>query len=126
MASLTLAQQGNLKKRVNYSINVAYSLGVSGYIFPPGNYVLRQVSDNDLNMFYLYQGNMMHGPVAIIKTTRIEYSHNEYPEDTNLLLDTVESKGADYVVLRGWHVPGEDGWEVIGVVAKNTRGLARR
>jgi len=63
--------QGPLHKQVNYTINVPYALRKANYLLPPGRYILYQVSQNDLNLFALYQGDMMHSPIAVIRTTRI-------------------------------------------------------
>jgi len=121
-ASLSVAQGGPLLKRINYSINVAYGLRTSDHTFPAGDYVLRQISANDLNLFWLYPKNTSHGPIATIRTTQIDYSAGTYPEHTEMLVDMVESNTGDHPVLRGWTIPGE-GWEIIGVVAKNNKTL---
>src|SRR5215470_8755265 len=89
-ASLTMAQGGPLLKRINYSINVAYGLRTSDHMLPAGDYVLRQISANDLNLFWLYPTNTSHGPVATIRTTQIDYSGSNYPEHTEMLVDMVE------------------------------------
>src|SRR5215213_9041850 len=82
-ASLTLAQ-GPVQKRVNYSINVRHALRVGDYLLPPGDYVLYQISQNDLNLFGLYEKDLRHGPIAMIRTVRIDYSA-DYPEHTRML-----------------------------------------
>jgi len=122
LASSTLSQGGPLLKRINYSINVGYGLRTSDRILPPGDYVLRQISANDLNLFWLYAKNMSHGPIATIRTTQIDYSATSYPEHTEMLIEMVESNNGDYPVLRGWTIPGQ-GWQIIGVVAKNNKTL---
>src|SRR5215210_4114618 len=82
-AAVALAQ-GPLHKRVNYEINVSHALRMGDYTLPPGRYVLYQVSQNDLNLFALYQGEMTHSPIAMIRTTRIEYHGNDYPGKTSM------------------------------------------
>ena len=124
MASLTLAQ-GPLQKRVNYSINAEYSLRLGDYILPPGDYVLYQISANDLNLFVLYQKDMAREPIAMIRTTRIDYQGSDYPDHTRMLLEYSESGREAYPVIRGWTIPGEDGWEIISVVAKKNSVLTR-
>lgn len=124
MASLTLAQ-GPLQKRVNYSINAQYALRFGDYILPPGDYVLYQISANDLNLFALYQKDMAREPIAMIKTTRIYYQNGDYPEDTRMLLRHAELGSEAYPVIRGWTIAGEDGWEIISVVAKKNSVLTR-
>ena len=114
--------QGPLYKQVNYSINVSHRIG--DYVVPPGDYVLYQVSHNDLNMFRLYQKDMAREPIALIKTTRIDYG-SRYPDDTKILVEFDESDGEARPVLRGWTIPGEDGWRIISVIAKNDRILTR-
>jgi len=119
-ASFSFAQ-GPVQKRINYTINVPYSLKVGDYMLSPGRYVLYQVSSNDPNMFVLYPNDLTQSPVAMIRTTRIEYHGTRYPSKTKLMLDFDESGNAAQPVIRGWTIPGEDGWEIISVVAKNDR-----
>ena len=118
LASLTFAQ-GPVQKRVNYTINVPYSLRMGDYMLSPGRYVLYQINFYDPNMFALYADNMTHSPVAMIRTARIEYHTGEYPSKTKMMLDIDESGNLAQPVIRGWTIPGEDGWEIISVVAKN-------
>jgi hypothetical protein len=117
--------QGPLQKRINYTINVPYALRMGDYMLPPGSYVLYQISANDLNLFALYKGDMTRSPVAMIRTTRIEYHGQDYPSDTKLILNIDETSSTANPVLRGWNIPGNDGWEIISVVAKN-RGVMTR
>jgi hypothetical protein len=63
--------QGPLHKRINFTINVPFELKKAGAVLPPGNYVLYQISQNDPQMFALYQGDMTHAPIAMIRTTRV-------------------------------------------------------
>jgi len=111
--------QGPLHKQVNYTINVPYSLRKANYLLPAGNYILCQISANDLNLFALYQGDMMHSPIAMIRTTRIIYHAVGYPEETRMLITYDESSPDNHPILRGWNIPGDDGWEIIAVVPKN-------
>ncbi|MEN3333180.1 MAG: hypothetical protein V7641_2545 [Blastocatellia bacterium] len=117
--------QGPMQKRVNYTINVPYSLKMGDYMLSPGRYVLYQVSFYDPNTFALYPNDMTHSPVAMIHTTRIEYNSSRPPSKTKMLLDIDESGNAAQPVIRGWTIPGEDGWEIVSVVAKNDRYLTR-
>jgi len=121
---LVLAQ-GPIKKQVNYDINVPYQMRMTNYLLPAGHYILKQVSDNDLNLFALYHGDMMHSPIAMIRTTRIEYSGNRWPEKTRMLVRIDESRDEGLPILRGWNIPGEAGWEVISVVPRHNRFLTR-
>ena len=123
-ASMAFAQ-GPIQKRVNYTINVDHALKMGDYMVPAGKYVLYQVSANDLNLFALYQNDMTHSPIAMIRTTRIEYSGGDYPDKTRIMLDIDESSSDVHPVLRGWNIPGMDGWEIISVVAKNRSVMTR-
>jgi len=111
--------QGLLHKQIYYTINVPYALRKANYLLPPGKYILYQISQNDLNLFALYQGDMMHSPIAMIRTTRIIYQVTGYPEETRMLISYDEAGPDARPVLRGWNIPGDDGWEIIGVVPKN-------
>jgi hypothetical protein len=117
--------QGPLHKQVNYTINVPYALRKANYMLPAGKYILYQVNQNDLNLFALYQGDMMHSPIAMLRTTRIYYQATGYPEETRMLIGIDESSADAHPVLRGWNIPGDDGWEIIGVVPKNLRVLSQ-
>lgn len=117
--------QGPLQKRVNFTINVPFELMKARVVLPPGNYVLYQISTNDPQLFALYQEDMTHPPIAMIRTTRIDYSTGRYPSKTRILMDTDESWPQRYPVLEGWNIPGEDGWEVIGAVTR-LRGINAR
>jgi hypothetical protein len=127
LATLTLQAQGPIHKRVDYTINVEHALRMGDYVLPPGKYVLYQVSPNDLNLFALYKDNRQHSPIAVIRTTRIVYQTMNMPEDTSLLLSVDEDSNQreDLPVLKGWNIPGMDGWEIISVVEKK-RGLLAR
>src|SRR5215831_14730011 len=107
----TAFAQGPIQKRIDFNINVPFQVRMGGYLLPAGDYVLRQVSANDLNLFALFPGKyMMHSPVAMIRTTRIDYySSGRWPSKTNLLLNIDEMGGQATPVLRGWNIPGEDG-----------------
>lgn len=124
MSTLALAQ-GPLHKRVNYSINVSHALRMGDYILPAGRYVLYQPNQNDVNLFALYHTDLTRSPIAMIRTTRIEYQANDYPDDTRLLINMDESSSDNHPVLRGWTIPGMDGWEIISVVAKDSSVLTR-
>lgn len=117
---------GPLHKRVNFTINVPFELKRGEAVLPPGNYVLYQISASDPQLFALYQNDLTRSPIAMIRTTRIDYSANRYPSKTRLLMDTDESWPQRYPVLEGFNIPGEDGWEVISAVTRlrgvNVRG----
>ena len=126
-AGLTVHAQGPFHKQVNYTINTEHALRMGDYVLPPGKYILFQVSPNDLNLFALYKDNRQHSPIAMIRTTRIQYLSTEMPEKTSLML-TIDEDGKtreDLPVLKGWNIPGMDGWEILSVVEKKRGFLAR-
>ncbi|MFN7948933.1 MAG: hypothetical protein U0Z53_26505 [Blastocatellia bacterium] len=127
MTGMAVYAQGPLHKRVNYSINVPYALRMGDYMLPAGHYVLYQIDQNNPNLFGLYQGDLTHPPVAILHTVRIDFASRGWPEKTKLLIrHEEEGYGQDTVpVLRGWTIPGMDGWEIIGVVQARRGVLAR-
>jgi hypothetical protein len=117
--------QGPLNKRVNFDINVAFAVRMGDYLLPPGHYVIYQIDDNNLNMFYLFKDDMRHSPIATIKTTRKEHVWNN-PEKTEMRLKIEETRDQGTVpVLHGWDVPGDDGWTIIGVVPKKDSMLTK-
>ena len=117
--------QGPLHKRVNYTVNVSHAVKMGDYMLPPGKYVIYQIDQNDTNLFALYQNDMTHSPVAMIRTTRVDYQGGHYPSSTSLVLDIDESSRDLHPVLKGWNIPGEDGWEIISVVSKRNGVLTR-
>ncbi|HEX5734927.1 MAG TPA: hypothetical protein VF131_19005 [Blastocatellia bacterium] len=117
--------QGPLHKRVNYTINVSHSLRMGDYMLPPGKYVIYQVNQNDTNLFALYQNDMTESPVAMIRTTRVEYRLGDTPSRTGMIMDIDESSRDVHPLLKGWNIPGEDGWEIISVVSKRGGVLTR-
>lgn len=121
--SFTVFAQGPMQKRLDFSINVPYTLRMGDYLLPAGHYVLHQVLHNDLNLFALHPGDLTRKPVALIRTTRIDYYATGYPAKTSLLIDT-ENNGANYPKLEGWNIPGMDGFEIITVVERKKGTLA--
>ena len=124
ITAMALAQ-GPVHKRVNYTINVSHSLRMGDYMLPPGRYVIYQMNQNDTNLFALYQNDMTSSPVAMIRTTRVEYQIGETPSKTGMVMDVDESSRDVHPTLRGWNIPGEDGWEIISVVPKRNGVLSR-
>jgi len=118
--------QGPLRKRVNFDINVDYALRMGEYLLPPGHYVIYQVDDNDLNLFYLFKDNMRHSPIATIRTVRKDAVDPNYPEHTKVSVRIEETKTqGTQPVLRGWTIPGDDGWTIVAVVPKKNSMLTR-
>ncbi|HKV39157.1 MAG TPA: hypothetical protein VJX67_08085 [Blastocatellia bacterium] len=127
VASAALAYgQGPIEKVVRYEVNVPYTLRMANYTLPAGRYILHQVLADDLNLFALYKDDMMHSPIAMIRTARIDYaSRTSYPDKTKMLLTVDESDPDATPIIRGWNVPGDDGWEVIAVVPSHN-GIVTR
>lgn len=126
MALMTIFVYGQLQKRVDFSISAPFALRMGEYILPPGNYVLRQVLHNDLNLFALHPGDLTQEPIAMIRTTRIDFqSTNNYPDDTRLFIELDEASQDSHPVVQGWTIPGMDGWEVISVVEKKSGMLKK-
>jgi len=117
--------QGPLQKRINYTINVDYAVKMGNYLLPPGQYVLYEITANDPNLFALYREDMTHSPIAMIRTMRIDYSGSRYPGKTKIMLDIDESSSDLHPVIQGWNIPGEDGWQIISVVAKDKNVMTR-
>ena len=114
--------QGPLQQKVHYTINVPHEIQFGGYLLPPGRYELYQVNVTDLNLFGLYRENNSHSPLALIRTTRRDFTTtNEPPGETTIRLEYDEDSSAARPVLRGWTVPGEDGWEIIAVDGKDEK-----
>jgi len=123
IATMSLAQYKY--NRLNYTINVDYSLRMGKYILPAGKYVLHQVEERDLTLFALYKNDMTHSPIDMIQTSRIDYLSSEYPSKAGLIINMNESGPAAHPVLQGFNLPGLDGFEIIGVVARDNRVLTR-
>jgi hypothetical protein len=111
---------GPIQKRVNFTIDSPFKIETGNSIMPPGDYVLYQINRNNTKLFALYQDDLTEGPVAMIQTVRVGYLPGEYPEESELFLNTDEQSDAQSVAeLIGWTIPGLDGWEVISVVEGN-------
>ena len=125
--AFTALAQGPMQKRIDYAINVSHAVKMGDYVLPAGNYVLRQVMQNDLNLFALHPEDLTNEPIAMIRTTRVDFQSSGYPNNTKIVLTIDEERqGRDNLpVLKGWTIPGMDGWEVIGVVEKKKGVLAR-
>jgi hypothetical protein len=112
--------QGPLQEKVHYTISVPHAITIGGYVLPQGRYVLHQANVTDLNLFALYREDLTGTPVALIRTTRVRpRSGDELAKDTKIRLDFDESPGGARPVLRGWTIPGEDGFEIIAVDAED-------
>ncbi|HEX4950313.1 MAG TPA: hypothetical protein VFZ34_26850 [Blastocatellia bacterium] len=114
-----------LQKRIDFSISAPFSLRMGDYVLPSGNYVLRQVLQNDLNLFALYPEDLTNEPIALIRTARIDFQSGSYPDHTKIFIEMDEESSTNHPVIQGWTIPGMDGWEVISVVEKKSGVLTK-
>jgi hypothetical protein len=120
LLTAAVAAQGPLQEKVHYTISVPHAIALGGYLLPPGRYVLYQANTTDLNLFALYRNDLTGSPIALIRTARVQpRSSGEFPKDTKIRLEFDEDSADARPVLRGWTVPGEDGFEVIAVDAED-------
>ena len=117
--------QGPIIKRLNFDINVPYQLRMTDYVLPEGHYILKQVDQNDINLFWLYKDNMMHSPIAVVRTVRTPTWGSNVPGKTELMLKINESGDEAMPIVRGFTIPGEDPFQIISVVPKNSSVLVR-
>jgi hypothetical protein len=110
--------QGPLHKRVNFTVDVPFELKEANTLLPAGSYVLFQLNTSDPHLFALYRDDMTHPPIAMIRTMRINNS-TRWPSKAKVLLDIDESSAQNHLMLEGWNIPGDDGWEVISVVTSH-------
>jgi hypothetical protein len=118
---MSVYAQGPMQKQVIFTINAPFEMHKSGVVLPAGKYVLYQVSQQDLNLFALYKEDLTHSPLALVRTARIDYRTNEYPDDTRMLINTDEEANENVPVINGWTIPGMDGWEIIATVPDRDR-----
>jgi len=113
--------QGPMLKKVFLTVNVPYRLRMGDYMLSPGKYTIYQVSQSDLNLFYLYEGDLGHTPIASIRTVRIDHAGKRYPSHADIHFDfDEESSTPNTPVVTGWEIPGEDGFEIVSVVARRS------
>jgi hypothetical protein len=118
--------QGPVQKQIDFDINAPYALRMGNFMLPAGQYVVYQADANDSDLFFLFKGtDMMHSPIAVVRTVRIRRLPLDYPEHTKMLLRIDESNPDSHPVLRGWNIAGEDGWEIIAVVPRHGSPLTR-
>jgi hypothetical protein len=121
-ATGTAVAQEPTHERVDFTINAPYQLRKSDVVFPAGKYILQQVTENGPDLFALYKDDLRHSPVALINTTRISYLNDNYPNKTEVLLDTDEPRPDSHPVIEGWTISAMEGWKIIGVVAGAVSG----
>jgi hypothetical protein len=118
---MNVSAQGPLRKQVFFTISHPFEMRNSNVVLPAGKYILYQVSQDDLNLFAMYQDNLMHSPIAMVRTTRIDYSVRKAPKKTAMLVSFDEEANTVLPVIDGWTIPGMDGWEVIAMVPERDR-----
>jgi hypothetical protein len=116
----TSLAQGPMMKKVYLTINVPYRLRMGDYMLSSGKYTIYQVMQSDPNLFFLYRGDMETTPIAAIRTVRVDHAAGHYPGKTEIrwLFDE-ESSLPNTPVVTGWEIPGEDGFEIVSVVARH-------
>ncbi|MGA9770708.1 MAG: hypothetical protein WBV94_16830 [Blastocatellia bacterium] len=120
-ATGTAVAQEPTQERVDFTISAPYQLRKSDVVFPAGKYILQQVAESGPDLFALYKDNLRHSPVALVKTTRIKYLNDNYPNKTEILLDTNDPPARGFPVVEGWTIPAMEGWKIIGVVASDSK-----
>src|ERR1043165_403836 len=86
LAVVPALAQGPTQERINFTINGPFELKKANIVLPAGNYVLFQINPNDRSVFGLYRDDLMHSPIAIISTVRIDYDKGRLPQKTKILL----------------------------------------
>ena len=126
VASMTnVLAQGPLHKRVEFTINSSFEMHNSDMVLPAGKYILYQIHQNDPNLFAMYSENLMHSPIAMVRTTRIDFLSGDYPDKVRMLADLDEENSTALPVITGWTIPGEDGWEILATVPDRDKVISR-
>ena len=118
---LMVSAQGPLLKRVEFTINTPFEMKKSGVVLPAGKYILHQVQKDDLNLFAMHKDNLMHSPIAMVRTTRISYLTGDEPQEVEMLTNGDVESANSFPVITGWTIPGMDGWEIIATVPDSDR-----
>jgi hypothetical protein len=113
-----VAQVSHPQEKIHFSVTSPFELKGTDMVLPAGDYVLFQIKPNDRYEFALYQGDMTHSPVAIIRAVRVYYDLGRLPDKARLIIDVDESSPQNYPQLEGWTVPGNYGWRVISVTPR--------
>jgi hypothetical protein len=114
-ASFAFSQEAP-RKLIRFTIDTPFEIKMKQLVLPAGKYILHQVTASDANLFNLHQNDLTQSPIAVVRTSRIDYSTTGYPEQFKLFLSNEESNQGDHPVLTGWAVSGTDGWEIVSVV----------
>lgn len=110
--SLAFAQSAP-RKLVRFTVHASQEVKMGDVILPEGKYILAQVMDSDTNLYNLYQDDLTHAPMAIVRTVRIDYSMPGAPGTSSFLFDHKEAKQ-----LTGWAITGSGGWQIVSVFQK--------
>ena len=117
--SFVAAAQVPQQEKIHFSVATPFELKGTDIVLPAGNYLLFQVAPNDRSLFALYQDDMTHSPLAMIRTVRIYYSLGRLPGKAKMLMETDEASAQNYPVLEGWNTPGDYGWRVIEITPRS-------
>ena len=115
-----VAQVSHPQEKIHLFATTPFELKGTDMVFPAGEYVLFQIKPNDRYEFALYQEDMTHAPVAIIRAVRVYYDLGRLPDKAKMIMDVDESSPQNYPQLEGWTVPGNYGWRVISVTPRGS------
>jgi len=121
-----VAQVSHPQEKIHFTASTPFELKGSDLLLPAGEYVLFQIKPNDRYEFALYQGDMTHSPVAIIRAVRVYYDLGRLPSKAKMIMDIDESSPQSYPLLEGWTVPGDYGWRVINATPRGGAVVTRK
>lgn len=121
-----VGQVAHPQEKIHFTANSPFELKGTDMLLPAGEYVLFQLKANDRYEFALYQGDMTHSPLAIIRVVRVYYDLGRLPEKAKMIMDIDESSPQSYPMLEGWAVPGDYGWRVISATPRGGAAVTRK
>lgn len=110
---------------VHFNVNVPYTFTKTHFTLPAGNYVLRQISLNHRGLFELFQGDMTHAPIAVVRTVPVYQSGAYRNEPTKIYYRLDEANQDGPPIIEGWSMPGDYGFEIISIVPSREPVQAR-
>lgn len=105
-----------LTRQIDFTTNAPYELKTGQLLLPPGNYILYQLDPTDPTLFALYEDNLAHSPVVMVRTMFIDYGTIASAKRTRILFSREESDDGTPPVIAGWTIRGQDGWKIVSVV----------
>jgi hypothetical protein len=119
-ATLEGIASAQLRKRLHFTINAPYRIRMANVVLPEGRYTIQQVSENDLNLFFLFEGDNVRSPVAAIRTVS-NGSTARWPDRVAVHWRIDERELNTLPIITGWDIPGYTGWEIISVAPRRDR-----